>query len=152
MYTAFTVYGTPAGQGSMKHVGKGRLVPSSPRLRPWREAVKQAALDAMEAHNLRSHGGAGDFLTTLSGPLSVEVEFTFLKPKSAPKKRRTWPITRSSGDIDKLCRAVLDGLVDAGLMRDDSQVVELAAWKVYVGDDGAMEMPGAAIRVQAVGA
>lgn len=136
--TTFTVAGTPAPQGSMRHVGNGRLIASSTRLRPWREDVKQAALDARTE--------------TLQGPVVVEIAFTFHKPKSAPKKRPTWPITRSSGDLDKLCRAVLDALVDAGIMRDDSQVIELMATKTYVGALGALNLPGAVINVREVNA
>lgn len=148
MYT-ITVSGTPAPQGSMKSYGHGRLVPSSPRLRPWREAVKQAALDAIETHNRRLHGEGGpNPLVTLYGPVSVEIHFTFNKPKSAPKTKVTYPITRSSGDLDKLCRAVLDALVDAGIMRDDSQVIELTSTKGYAGDDGELDLPGAVIEVR----
>ncbi|KAB8196227.1 RusA family crossover junction endodeoxyribonuclease [Nonomuraea phyllanthi] len=133
MYT-ITVFGTPAPQGSKRHVGKGVLVESSTRLRPWREAVKQAALDVREQ--------------TLQGPLSVEIAFTFNKPKSAPKTKVTYPVTRSSGDLDKLCRAVLDALTDAGIMRDDSQVIELIAAKGYAGEDGELDIPGAVIEVR----
>ncbi|MFF0860924.1 RusA family crossover junction endodeoxyribonuclease [Nonomuraea sp. NPDC003560] len=148
-----TVFGTPAPQGSKRHVGHGRLVESSPRLRPWREAVKQAALDAMEAASVKQYGGTGQrALITLRGPLSVEIEFTFTKPKSAPKTRETWPITRSSGDLDKLCRGVLDGLADSGLILDDSLVIDLAAAKRYTGQSGAMQVPGAVINVREVNA
>jgi Holliday junction resolvase RusA-like endonuclease len=42
---------------------------------------------------------------------------------------------RSVGDIDKLCRAVLDALqpskTEPGVMDDDSLVVTLSASKVY---------------------
>jgi Holliday junction resolvase RusA-like endonuclease len=108
------------------------------RLRPWREAVKQAALDALAGRD------------RLEGPVSVDVLFTFDPPKSAPKSRRCWPITRSSGDLDKLQRAVFDALTDAGVWRDDSQVIDVRARKVHVGDDGALHIPGAVVTVQAV--
>lgn len=121
-----TVAGTPAPQGSKRHVGKGVLIESSKKVKPWREAVKFAALEAMK-------GG----WAPLEGPVAVRVAFGFLKPKSAPKKRETSPITRSSGDIDKLLRATLDALVDAGVMRDDSQVINVSASKDYAGTAGA---------------
>ncbi len=57
-----------------------------------------------------------------------------LKP-SAP----TYPITRSTGDIDKLCRSTLDGLsIPSGgiLLRDDSLVVELKAKKSFAAKGG----------------
>jgi Holliday junction resolvase RusA-like endonuclease len=34
-------------------------------------------------------------------------------------------------DIDKLCRAILDGLQDGGLLAEDSRVVTLTATKRY---------------------
>ena len=45
-----------------------------------------------------------------------------------------WPIKRSTGDVDKLARLVLDAITDAGLWRDDSQCVRLTTSKVYVGE------------------
>lgn len=144
-----TVFGVPAPQGSKRHVGGGRLVESSDRLRPWREAVKQAALDTLDTASTRQYGGPGQrALLTMQGPVSVEIAFTFNKPKSAPKTKVTYPITRSSGDLDKLCRAILDALVDAGIMRDDSQVIELISTKGYAGEEGELDLPGAVIEVR----
>lgn len=42
-------YGTPAPQGSKRHVGNGVMVESSKRLRPWRQDVKAAAEAARRA-------------------------------------------------------------------------------------------------------
>lgn len=133
-----TVFGKPVTQGSKVRTRWSVRDDNAERLRPWREAVKQAALDVV--------AGAA----RLEGPVSVEVVFTFDPPKSAPKSRRCWPITRSSGDVDKLVRAVFDALTDAGVWRDDSQVVRLAAEKAHVGDDGALHIPGAVATVRAV--
>ncbi len=63
------------------------------------------------------------------GPIAVELCFTMRKPVGAPKTRRTWPIVYP--DVDKCARAVLDAATLAGLWGDDSQVVDLHAWKVY---------------------
>lgn len=128
----FTVYGTPATKGSLKPVPRGKhfaLVESHTTSKPWREAVKWAALQA-----IADREGTGDPFATLSGPVEVRVVFSFAKPKSAPKTRRTWPVTRSSGDVDKLLRNLFDALVDAGVMADDSQVVDVRAQKAFVGD------------------
>ena len=38
-----TVNGLPAPQGSHKHVGGGRMVESSKKVKPWRQDVKAAA-------------------------------------------------------------------------------------------------------------
>lgn len=114
-----TVYGTAAPQGSKRHVGNGVMIESSKRVKPWREAVKFALLGE-EAH-----------LEPLDGPVMVTVKFLFQRPKSAPKKKPTWPITRSTGDIDKLLRSTFDAIVDAGAIHDDSQIVRVDATKGY---------------------
>jgi Holliday junction resolvase RusA-like endonuclease len=118
-----TVYGRPVTQGGIRSLGKGRpsVHGNTHRLKPWRESVKQAAFDAL-ADRAR-----------LDGPATVDVVFTFDRPKSAPKSRPCWPITHSSGDLDKLVRAIFDALTDAGVWRDDSQVVDVRARKVRVG-------------------
>lgn len=133
-----TVFGKPVTQGSKVRTRWSVRDDNAERLRPWREAVKQAALGAL--------AGAD----RLEGPVSVAVVFTFDRPKSAPKSRPCWPVTRSSGDVDKLQRAIFDALTDAGVWRDDSQVIDVRARKVHVGDDGALHIPGAMVTVQAV--
>jgi len=133
---SITVHGCPAPQGSKRHVGRGIMVESSAKVRPWREAVKFAALEVM-----------GD-AAQLTGPIAVKVWFVVSKPKSAPKKRKTWPITRSSGDIDKLLRATFDALTDAGVFGDDSQIVQVEAGKGYPVEHSALPHPGAIIEVK----
>ncbi|MCW2897777.1 MAG: putative Holliday junction resolvase [Streptosporangiaceae bacterium] len=131
------VYGKPVTQGSKTRTKWGIRDDNADRLRPWREAVKTAALDVLCGRE------------RLEGPVSVDVVFTFDRPRSAPKSRPCWPITRSSGDLDKLERAVFDALTDAGVWRDDSQVVDVRARKVHVGDDRALHIPGAVLAVSA---
>jgi len=64
----------------------------------------------------------------LEGPLEVGIVVRLLKPKSAPKKRITWPISRP--DVDNYAKLVLDAL-NGILWRDDSQVVELRVLKAF---------------------
>ncbi|MFC7983858.1 RusA family crossover junction endodeoxyribonuclease [Streptomyces sp. NPDC057336] len=145
----FTVHHRPAPQGSKRHVGGGRLLEQSKRVKPWREAVDTAARAAMTARHVLEHGGrpAGPF-EPIDGPLSLEVIFTVRKPASAPKRRVTWPTTRDSGDIDKLLRSTFDALTTAGAIADDSRIVEVTARKVHPGEGlDALETPGAVIRV-----
>jgi crossover junction endodeoxyribonuclease RusA len=118
----FGVYGlTPAPQGSKRHVGGGRMVESSPKLKPWREAVRQEALATGEA--------------STDQPVYVHLLFRFRRPKghysakgelkaSAPACHITRP------DIDKLARSTLDGITGT-LINDDSQVAFLVASKEY---------------------
>lgn len=144
-----TVHGEPKPKGSMRHVGKGRMVEQVSASRPWREAVKCAALDQHPCDQPSSDDPQQQrCVLPLEGPLCCEITYTVRKPASAPKTRVTWPITRSSGDADKVARNCLDALVDAGVMHDDSQVVELTVRKVYP-DEGidALRTPGAVIRV-----
>ena len=65
----------------------------------------------------------------------VHASFYLPRPKSHFTKRGVrlsapwWPVTKP--DLDKLTRALLDALTDAGIWRDDSQAVELHAEKIY---------------------
>ena len=115
------VHGSPAPKGSLRHIGHGRLVEQVKGSAPWRAQVAAVATSAMS--------GRAPF----TGP--VQVATIVMVPHL--KKRRRWPITRSSGDIDKHARNILDALVDAGALVDDSQVVKLTVWKRYDDQPGA---------------
>lgn len=146
-----TVYGKPATQGSKRArpIFKGRgedkvftgkvaqVEENKEKHKAWRIAVKEAALAVV------------DGLPRIEdAPVHINVVFCFDKPKSAPKRRRTWPITRSSGDVDKLQRATFDALTDAGVFKDDSQIVQVRADKVFTDDPAApLTVPGAFICV-----
>lgn len=129
----FRVLGTPAPQGSKRHVGHGVMVESSKKVGPWREAVKAAYLNR---YGIRR--------SPLDGPLQLSVVFDLPKPASAPK-RFTRPAKRP--DLDKLLRSTMDALTDCGVWRDDAQVVRIIAEKQY-----AVNPPGAAISVTEFGA
>ena len=134
----FAVQGIePAPQGSKRHVGNGRMVEASAKVKPWRFAVSQAALDTGEPITDR--------------PVMVQITFMFNRPKShynskgqlkptAPLYKQTKP------DLDKLCRSTLDGLTNV-LLKDDSQVVNLICCKIYA-EEG--ELPGALITINAL--
>lgn len=127
----FFVIGVPAPQGSKRHVGRGILVESSKRVAPWRQAVEAAA---------RGHGGR------ILGPVAVRLVFRLPRPKGHYRTGRnsnllrnsapTWPTSLAHGDIDKLTRSTLDGLVCAEAIEDDSQVVILRAAKAYAHQAG----------------
>lgn len=143
--------GKPCTKGSMMAFndpkGRARLAPSSGRaLREWTAEVRSEAKKAMKAY-----GGAwhDDCL--------LEVTFRFERPKAhygtgsnervlkehAPYR----PTSKTGGDIDKLCRAVLDAIAQV-VYKDDAQVVELFARKVYSCRFGGS--PGALLVVTAV--
>lgn len=132
------VYGEAGPQGSKRFVGtskagRGIMIESSAKVKPWREAAKWAAMQS---------GAKG-----LDGPLWVSMVFTIKKPKSAPKRKRTWPATKP--DLSKLVRSTEDALTDAGIWADDARVVEyLRLAKVYPGEDkDALDRPGCLITI-----
>jgi crossover junction endodeoxyribonuclease RusA len=104
------VSGKPVPQGSMS-VFNGRVVHQKGReLLSWRDSINSATREAMEP---------------LAGPVEVSVLFYMPRPKGT---RRTSPYVRP--DIDKLARAVLDGLTGAAF-EDDGQVTRLHLQKEY---------------------
>lgn len=131
---AFAVTGTvPVPQGS-KRIGRHGTRPvilddNDKTLRLWRARVAAEFTHA-----------AGDNWSPLDEPVSVRAQFYFPRPKS--NRYGTWKAT--APDVDKLCRAVLDGLADADAYVNDSRVVELIAHKMYVTDG---QDPGAAVMV-----
>ncbi len=141
---SFTVTGNPAPQGSKKFVGttktgRGLMVESSKKVKPWRMDVKAAAEAAREAY-------AG--MAPLDGPLVVTMVFTLPKPASAPKRRTTWPDKKP--DLSKLARSTEDAISDAGLWADDPRVVEYERLaKVFPGEDpDALPVPGVLVRIR----
>jgi crossover junction endodeoxyribonuclease RusA len=139
-----TVYGKPITQGSKIRTRWSMRDSNGATLLPWRDNVRAAAVNADDPFG--------------EAPVSVAIGFTFARPKghfgtgrnagrlnpSAPP----YPSSHTIGDIDKLVRACLDALTDAGVWNDDSQVVHLNARKKWVGDWFALDRPGAVIDVE----
>lgn len=149
------VHGRPAPQGSKKYAGHRRnsasgrisavLVEQSKRVKPWRALVTAATRQAMTAGHI---GSIPVHFPPLDGPLEAEIVFTVRKPASAPKRRRTWPVTRDSGDLDKLLRSTFDGIADADAVVDDSRIIAVTACKTFPSEHPeALDQPGAIIRL-----
>lgn len=124
------VPGTPVPQGSKTAyvVGKRAVVADAngKALKPWRKTVTAAAVTALAGRPaLRDE------------PVAVVLQFRFVRPKSV---RREHPHVKP--DIDKLARAVLDGLTDAGVWGDDSQVIDLHPTKAYAAEAGVLVRVG----------
>ena len=119
---SFFVQGIPAPQGSKRfvgiHQGKGRMIESSKKVKPWREAVYWAAIQAK---------GKTGIVEPMDGPLAVD--FMFVLPR-APTVKRLLPDRKP--DLSKLIRSTEDALVDAGLIADDARIVDVCAIKRYV--------------------
>lgn len=137
------VVGDPVGQGNVRHLGAGRpaVHQNRARLLPWRDRVAYAARLA-----IKDTADPGRF--PLSGPVAVDTVFTVRKPKSAPKRRRTWPCVRP--DLDHYVRAVWDALTKVAF-HDDGQVVDEASGKCYPREGAdALPTPGVVVRVYAI--
>lgn len=117
------VHGTPAPQGSKSFKGMrgghAVLAESSKAVKPWREAVKFAAL--------REIGRALTGVPVFPGAVDLSITFVFPRPKAA--KNRDFMAVKP--DIDKLQRSTFDALKDAGVFVDDSRVCSVFAEKVY---------------------
>lgn len=141
MMIEITIIGLPAPQGSKKairnkYTGTIQLKESSAKVKPWREAVVWAAREAMQEQGWKAP----------VGPVCCSMTFTMRKPKSAPKRRRTYP--DRTPDLSKLVRSTEDALTTAGIWEDDARVISLGAHKVYpLEERDALDVPGAVIRV-----
>lgn len=144
-----TVYGTPAPQGSKRAfavrgkggVPTGRIAvieSSHDRVKSWRQAIIDAALGS-------------DWLP-MAGPLVLEMTFFMPRPKGHHRTGRNAHQLRDSAparpdgkpDLSKLLRATEDALTDAGIWRDDAQVVEYALLAKCYAD---YRPPGATITI-----
>lgn len=104
-------------QGSMS-VFNGRIVhQKGAKLTAWRTNIHNACREMMSE--------------PLKGPVKVRAMFTLQAPL---KTDRRYPHVRP--DVDKLARALLDGLTGAAFA-DDAQVVDLRVKKEY-GEPGVM--------------
>ena len=111
---SFFIEGVPVPQGSKTvSQAKGRAWlrdANAKRLKPWR-------------HVVATHADLG---VTFDCPVTVTLSFVLPKPK-----RPRWTVPAVKPDLDKLTRAVLDGLTDGGLVADDARVVDLIVRKRY---------------------
>lgn len=133
------VEGEPVQQGSKsaalpKGGGKPVLFDQNAKtLRPWRKAVKQAAERVW-----RDEGRV-----PIGDPVQVEISFVFTPTMSDPD--RHWRSV--TPDLDKLERALYDGLVDGRLLRDDSLVVQHLTRKRFA-EPG--EVAGAHVKISSL--
>lgn len=140
------VRGQPAPQGSKTRTANGGMRESSRAVAPWREAVRTETAAALEA------------APAYTPPLAATVHLTFTVRRPATHygtgrnaltlKENAPPHPRGRPDLDKLVRATLDALTDAGALVDDSNVVRLHAAKCYpAGDLDALDVPGVSILI-----
>lgn len=140
----FEIRGAPGAQGSKKSIrhrstGKPVLFEElHEKVQAWRQDVRAEAQRVMAGR------------PPLTGPLMCSLVFTVRKPKSAPKRRRTWPM--KTPDLSKILRSTEDALTGIAWL-DDAQVVEyIRLAKVYPPDAmgydvAAQPAPGALLTI-----
>lgn len=150
----FYVEGMPITQGSMKGIGRGRMVHSNKGLPAWRREI------AFEAQKQIKAG-----YEPMDGPVEVRATFYLDRPKSHFKKsgelsaeglRMTKPHKqrKGGGDLDKLIRAIgdslsgeeIDGIVIGRLITDDVRITDAVISKRWAYDNDVM--PGVALKVE----
>ena len=108
---SFRVDGQPIPQGSMKVINGHIIHSQGSALAAWRSAIGLSAKAAGAKPSLEA--------------VSMTLVFIMNKPRTVTRVDPTVP-----PDLDKLVRAALDALT-AIAYKDDSQVIEIRAMKVY---------------------
>lgn len=117
----FFVAGIPVPQGSKQAfiVGKRAVIVD----------VKPELLNAWRGEIARRAFSTWAFRTPIEGAVRVDADFVL--PRK-PTVTRLLPTGARDGDVDKLVRALLDGITKAGnVWADDSRVAELHTTKVF---------------------
>ena len=115
MIEEFTFYvphrAAPQGSKTLDRGAKGKpfMREASAGVKPFRTAIRR-----------RATGPDGKPLRSFTGPVLIGIVFEFRQAKS---NQDPYPTGKNIGDLDKLTRAVLDGLTEAGVIEDDSFVV-----------------------------
>ena len=112
----FFVKGRPVPQGSLKFIHGRPIHERAADLAVWRADI---------ARNAELSG-----YRPVDGAVKVTCEFIYMKPKTSP---RSMPWVKP--DLDKLIRAVLDGLTGVAYA-DDCQVTLIQASKTYGSAEG----------------
>lgn len=140
---SFLVPGTPIPQGSKrgfynKRTQRVQIVDADRNgLAEWRMKVTAYARDGATVLG---------YPVPIEGPVGVRIAFILPRPQSHYGTGKNAKTLKPSAprypakmpDIDKLVRAILDGITDAGLWLDDGQVIWIKATKEYVGVAGIM--------------
>ena len=121
---SFTVLGEPKSQPRVKACRRGSFVHiyTPATAKEWKESVGNAAKAAVES--------------PLTGALFLSLIFSFARPKS--HLTTTGALRKGVNvqhiikpDVDNLAKAVMDALTDAGIWKDDTQIVSLEVSKRY---------------------
>ena len=112
----FFVSGKPVPQGSLKFINGHAIHVRAQDLALWRADIANTARKVL--------------VSKAEGAVEITLTFILLKPKTV---KRDEPFVRPA--LDKLIRAVLDGLTDVAYL-DDQQVTYITANKMYGDNQG----------------
>jgi len=124
---AFFVPGIPIPQGSHRVSRSGHIYDSNKNLTAWRDTIRKVASTRRP-------------LKPIDTPVKVEAAFFFEKPRTTRFKEA--PSGKGPGDLDKLLRAIGDGLEQSRILTNDARIVEWHATKSWCRQG---EKPGAKI-------
>ena len=132
------VEGTPKAQGSLRHVGNGRLIHGKGMI-AWRNHVQFM----LEQWTGTWFGG----WEPLDEPVEVSVAFYLPRPKKPRLEHAATGL-----DLDKTTRLVGDALEKSGVLKNDARIVKWRAEKHWTHDientDG--HEPGVRLKVRKV--
>lgn len=132
------IEGEPKGQGSMRHVGNGRLIHGKGMV-VWRNHVQFM----LEQWTGTWFGG----WEPLDEPVEVHAKFYLQRPKKPRLEHAATGL-----DLDKLQRCVGDALERSGVLRNDARIVRWRAEKHWThdieGTDG--HEPGVRVKVRRI--
>ena len=130
------VEGEPRAQGSMKHVGNGRMV-HDPKMVKWRDCVA----DCLKVAVGTFYGPWEPF----DAPVEVHVKFWLPRPKKPRLENAATAL-----DLDKLQRCIGDALEQSGVLANDARIVKWVNpekdWTHDFPGDG--NVPGVRIKVR----
>jgi Holliday junction resolvase RusA-like endonuclease len=109
-------------QGSMSAFSRGSftvVTSANKKLKPFRASVKQHATAAVNQYGI---------WWTWYEPVTCDLEFTFVRPKSVKESKRPHHVVKP--DCDKLARGIFDALTGS-VWADDAQCVYFTARKRY---------------------
>lgn len=139
----FRAYGDPSPQGSKipgVRADGGRFVrdQGGQKLKDWRKVLTEAA-------ELARGKDTEQEIPTIPKEVPVAVQIMVFVPRPKTVKRQL-PCVKP--DLDKMVRAILDSMKDAGVFADDGQVVKIWALKQYAdAHPDTQGLPGAWVTV-----
>ena len=120
MILFFSAPGKPVAKGRPRFSRRGNFVKTftDEKTMRYEDCIAFYAREAM---------GRVDYSFPIDAPVKVGICATFQRPKS----RKAGCQMDRKPDLDNVCKAVLDGISNAGAITNDSRVVEIQASKQY---------------------